>query len=164
MVRLKTPEVITMERVNHFMTTRIGIGQQNAIALKELKKGVQVAWIYSFGGSIGILKPIYVKVYDPLNPSGIIREQYNPEVHNQANVVGASSFFYGLDGISLVPGAYGKLGLNFENSPYDDRVKSIETGIAVDAYFRKVPLMYAGENYAYWLTFYVLFEFGKKIE
>lgn len=151
-------------KINHFFTTRIGIGQQHAVAQKELKKGVQVAWIYSFGASIGILKPIHVKVYDPTNPNGVITERYDPNIHNQSNVVGGASFFNGFDGIGLVPGAFGKFGLNFENSPYDDRVKSIETGIALDAYFREVPLMYTGTNNSYWLTFYVLFEFGKKIE
>jgi hypothetical protein len=150
-------------KINHFFTTRIGIGQQHAVALKELKKGVQLAWVYSFGASIGILKPIYVKIYDVNNqPSGVRTVRYDPNVHR--SVLGGASFFNGFDGLSLVPGAYGKFGINFENSPYDDRLKSIETGIALDAYFKEVPLMYEGQNNSFWLTFYVLFEFGKKIE
>lgn len=158
-------------KINHFFTARVGLGQQHAVALKEVKKGVQIAWIYSFGASIGVLKPIYVKVFSPGSQGDVETVRYNPEYHEyvfggvpQSEVIGGASFFYGLDQLSLVPGAYGKFGLNFENSPYDDRVKSIEAGIALDAYFKQVPLMYEATNNSYWLTFYVLFEFGKKIE
>jgi len=73
-------------------------------------------------------------------------------------------FVNGISEIELVPGIFGKFGLNFEYSPYDNKLKALEVGVAVDLFYKEVPLMYSSYNNQYWVTFYLMFEFGKKIE
>lgn len=151
-------------KINSFTHARLGIGGQRAFALKELKKGIQVSWIYSGGLNLGFLKPIYLEVYDLDNAGQRVEERYDPEVHTIGVIYGRGSYLKGFDEMQFVPGIYGKFGLNFEYSPYDERIKSMEVGVAVDLFYKEVPLMYNTYNNQYWITFYLMFELGKKLE
>ncbi|MGB0805983.1 MAG: hypothetical protein ACPGRC_04780 [Salibacteraceae bacterium] len=149
-------------KINALTNLRVGIGAQRAFALKEIKKGVQLAWVYSGGVNLGFVKPVYVEIYnDNGNPESV---RYEPEIHTYGSVIGRASIFRGVDELDVVPGIYGKFGLNFEYSPYDEKLKSIEVGVAADLYYKKIPLMYNTYNNQYWITFYVMLEIGKKIE
>ena len=149
-------------KINSLNNLRLGIGGQHAIAMKEIKKGVQIAYLYSGGFNLGFEKPIYLDVYD-IN-GRIKTERYDPEVHTYNTIAGRASFINGIDEITFVPGIFAKFGLNFEYSPYDDKLKALEVGVAVDLFYKEVPLMYNTYNNQYWVTFYLMFEFGKKIE
>lgn len=151
-------------KVNALTNVRLGIGGQKAIALKEVKKGVQLAWIYSGGFNLGLLKPIYVEIYKNVGPEYTVQERYDPEEHPLGSIYGRGSFYKGISEIEFVPGAFAKFGLNFEYSPYDEKLKSMEVGVAVDWFYKEVPLMYGTYNNQYWVTFYLMFELGKKIE
>jgi hypothetical protein len=94
----------------------------------------------------------------------IVTRRYDPEVHTLGTIYGRASFVNGLSEMSIVPGIFAKFGLNFEYSPYDEKLKSIEAGIAFDLFYKEVPLMYNTYNNQYWVTFYLMFEIGKKIE
>lgn len=149
-------------KINSLNNLRIGIGSQHGIAMKEIKKGVQIAYLYSGGFNLGFQKPIYLDVYDV---NGRIQtERYNPEVHTYSSISGRASFINGIDEIQFVPGIFAKFGLNFEYSPYDNKLKALEVGVAVDLFYKEVPLMYNTYNNQYWITFYLMYEFGKKIE
>lgn len=149
-------------KINSLTNLRVGISNQRAFALKEIKKGVQLAWVYGGGFSLGLMKPNYVEIYnDNGNPEAV---RYDPEVHTYGAVIGRASIFRGINEMEFVPGIYGKFALNFEYSPYDERLKSMEVGMAVDLYYKEVPLMYNTYNNQYWITFYVMLEIGKKIE
>ena len=149
-------------KINALTNLRMGLGQQRAFALKEVKKGVQLAWVYGGGVSLGFLKPIYVEVNNEDNQRVAVR--YDPSIHTQGQIWGKGSMFNGLDEMEVVPGIYGKFALNFEYSPYDEKLKSMEVGVAVDLYYKEVPLMYNTYNNQYWITFYLMLEIGKKIE
>ena len=73
-------------------------------------------------------------------------------------------FGKGVNEMEFIPGIYGKFGLNFEYSPYDEKLKSMEVGVAFDLFYKEVPLMYDTYNNQYWITFYLMLEIGKKIE
>jgi hypothetical protein len=150
------------EKINALTQLRVGIGQQRAFALKEVKKGVQLAWVYSAGFNLGFMKPVYVEVYNDQNQK--VAERYNPEIHSQGLISGRAGMFRGLNEMEFVPGVYGKLALNFEYSPYDEKLKSMEVGVAFDLYYKEVPLMYSAYNNQYWITFYLMLELGKKTE
>ena len=151
-------------KVNALTNLRLGFGQQKAIALKEVKKGVQISWIYSGGLNLGLLKPIYLEIYNTSGPDFTVQERYNPEIHNLGTIYGRGNYFRGFGDVEFVPGLFGKFGLNFEYSSYDEKLKSMEVGVAVDWFYKKVPLMYGTYNNQYWVTFYLMFELGKKME
>lgn len=143
--------------LTHF---RIGIGEQRAFAQKEVKKGVQIAWIYSAGFNLGLLKPTYVDVYN--NRNEVESERYDPEIHTPGVIIGRSGVFKGFDDTELIPGFYGKLGFNFEYATQDVKLKAVETGVAFDWYYKEVPLMYDTYNNQYWITLYLMIEIGNK--
>jgi hypothetical protein len=151
-------------KVNALTNMRFGIGQQKAIALKEIKKGVQLSWIYSGGFNLGFLKPIYLEIYKTSGPDFTVQERYDPEIHPLGTIYGRGNYFKGVGEMEFVPGLYTKFGLNFEYSPYDEKLKSMEVGVAVDWFYKEVPLMYGTYNNQYWVTFYLMFELGKKME
>jgi hypothetical protein len=151
-------------KTNALMNARFGIGEQRAIALKEVKKGVQIAWVYSGGFNLGLLKPVYLEVYDVEGNNQVITERYDPEKHAMGTIYGRGSIFKGVDEMEFVPGLFGKFGLNFEYSPYDQKLKSLEVGVAVDWFYKEIPMMYNTYNNQYWVTFYLMLELGKKIE
>ena len=151
-------------KINSFTNARFGIGRQHAIAVKEIKKGVQIAYVYSGGFNLGFEKPIYLQVYDIDANNRISTQRYDPSVHTMGSIYGRASFVNGLDEITFVPGIFAKFGFNFEYSPYDEKLKSLEVGVAVDVFYKEVPLMYNTYNNQYWVTFYLMFEFGDKIE
>jgi hypothetical protein len=149
-------------KINALTNLRIGLGSQHAFAMKEIKKGVQIAYLYSGGFNLGFQKPIYLDIYTPSGRTET--ERYDPEIHSYSVIAGRASFVNGISEIKLVPGIFGKFGLNFEYSPYDNKLKALEVGVAVDLFFKEVPLMYNSYNNQYWVSFYLMFEFGKKIE
>jgi len=151
-------------KVNALTNARFGIGGQHALATKEIKKGVQIAYVYSAGFNLGLQKPIYLEVYDIDGNNRIVTERYDPEIHTIGTIYGRASFTNGINEISFVPGIFAKFGFNFEYSPYDEKLKAVEVGVALDLFYKEVPLMYNAYNNQYWVTFYLMFEIGKKIE
>ncbi len=151
-------------KVNSLTNVRLGVGAQRAIALKEVKKGVQLSWIYSAGFNLGLLKPIYLEIYKNSGPEFTEQERYDPEVHTLGTIYGRGNFYRGISDMEFVPGLFGKFGLNFEYSSYDEKLKSMEVGVAVDWFYKEVPVMYGTYNNQYWVTFYLMFELGKKME
>lgn len=153
-------------KLNSLTMLRLSTGQQRAIALKEVKNGVQVSFIYAAGLSLGFLTPVYLEIAEDVAGIGrveVYTEKYQPEKHNLNNILGRAQFTYGLADMSLYPGGNARIALNFEYAPEDDRVKALETGLVVDGFHKPVPIMHATENYQFWYTFYVKFIFGKKI-
>ncbi len=149
-------------KINSLSHLRIGIGQQHAFASKEIRKGVQLAWVYGLGLNLGLMKPSYIEYFVDPTEAEVVR--YDPSIHSPGLIRGRAGFFKGMNEIDLVPGIYGKFGLNFEYSPYDEKLKSMEVGVAVDWFYKEVPLMYDTYNKQYWITLYLMLEIGKKIE
>lgn len=149
-------------KINSLSRLRVGITHQRAFALKEIKKGVQLAWVYGAGLNLGFLKPNYIEYYSDGNSTEVVR--YDPSVHFANSIKGRAGMFRGLSELEVVPGIYGKFGLNFEYSPYDSKLKAMEVGVALDWFYKEIPLMYDTYNKQYWVTLYLLIEIGKKNE
>jgi len=147
-------------KVNAFFTLRGGIGFQKEMFQKRDKGGISIRYFYNFGPVLGILKPIYYEVIDSSgNPVAI---KFELDAIN--NIQGRAPFYKGLDEISLVPGAYGKFGLTFEFSRYDKTFSAIETGVALNIFTKKVPIMADNDNKFAYFTFFLSYRFGKIID
>jgi hypothetical protein len=68
----------------------------------------------------------------------------------------------GFDKIKIYPGLYTKAGLNFEFSAQNDRIKSLEIGVALDVFPKPVPIMAFKDANLFFLTGYLGFHFGKR--
>ena len=145
---------------NAFSILRSGVGFQNTLNGKDQRKGVEVRYHYFIGPSVGFIKPIYLEIIR--NNIPISTEKYDPQKHHIDNIYGKAPFSRGIDELKLQPGLYGKFGLSFEYSAYDDYVRAIETGFTIDAYSKRVPIMALTENNQFFFNFYISIVYGKK--
>lgn len=154
-------------KMNTMTVIRAAIGQQKVLFSKAEKGGVEVRLHYTGGLSLALAKPVYLNILYP--DTGLVEglynvvvEKYDPDRHYVDNIYGRAPFTEGLDEIKPYPGAYGKLGISFEYGTYSDDIKCIETGITIDAYSRKIPIMARTENKQFFVNFYINLLYGRK--
>lgn len=148
-------------KLNDAYSLRLGLGQHDVLAYKPFGKGVELKSIYSFGLTTTFLKPVYYLVVFPgqLQP---IEERFNPEKHELYNIVGSGSYFKGFNELTLQPGLYAKLAINFEYSTERQLIRSLETGIVVDSYFKNIEILAFDRNYPVYISFYLSLQYGSK--
>jgi hypothetical protein len=148
-------------KLNYAYDFRIGYGQHNVLAYKPFGEGVELKAIYSFGLTATILKPAYYLVVfsGDLQP---VEERFDPEKHELYNIIGSGSYFKGFNELTLQPGLYGKLALNFEYASDRQSIRSLETGIVVDAYHKDLEILAFDRNYPVYISFYLSLQYGRK--
>ncbi len=154
-------------KMNLFFNFRLGYGFQRDIFRKIDKGGVAVRSLFTFGPSIGFYKPVYYEIihFISMNTYTIVEMKFDPtSLHSPNDIYGRASFFKGWDEVKFVPGAFAKLGFNFEFSKFDPMVQALEAGIALDAYPKKIPIMASPDNNSLFISLYVSFHIGKIID
>ena len=128
---------------NSMLILRPTVGRKHQITDKIRHGGVEVNLVWGVGPSLGLLKPVYLQIGKPDNfPYEIIVvERYDPIRHGVQNIYGRAGWFTGFNEMFLMPGAFGRFGLNFEHSGQAAGIKSLEVGVSMDAYARSVPIM-----------------------
>ncbi len=169
---LPPPKSFIYGKQSSFYTIRTGIGNMNVLFEKAKKNGVEVRYVYLIGSSLGLLKPYYLNfLYDINDIYYIEPEKYDQDVPNEQNIFldnsspaiyGSAGFGRGLDEIKIIPGAYGKLAMNFEWAKFYDLIYAVEVGAIVDMYAKKVPIMILENNNQFFLSFYISVLIGKK--
>lgn len=152
---------------NSFFTLRGGLGVKRYFSEKARRKGVAVALTYEGGPSVGIIKPYYLDLRKfNADQWHLEATRYSPKIKDEFlelnNIAGSSSFFKGLGQMDIIPGVQGKAMLNFSFGDQENFVRSLEAGLMVDVYTRKVPIMIEEPNTAYFINFYIGVEFGKR--
>ncbi len=151
-------------KLNSLIIIRPGFGYQNVFFTKPEHNGIEIRWIAFVGASIGLAKPVYLEILEPVvqNQRMVVTEKYDPAVHFIDNIYGRAPFMKGVGETKIHPGAYVKLGINFEYGALDNDIKSIETGITVDAYPKAIPLMANEHNHPVLISLYLDFNYGGK--
>lgn len=152
-------------KMNYFMTLRPSVGYQNVVFEKGAERGVQVSTKTNVGGSIGLARPVYLIISKPGVSDGSSRESeepYNPEEHQPDRILGRASYFKGFNQSQIYPGVFVKTSLNFEYSSNEAVVRAIETGVAIDYFFKQVPLMAFTHNQSWFLTAFISVNIGKR--
>ncbi|NOY37836.1 MAG: hypothetical protein GXO83_09695 [Chlorobi bacterium] len=153
-------------KLNLFFNLRGGYGFQREVFKKLDKGGVAVRYFYTFGPSIGIYKPVYYEVLVPVSlyEYQLVTEKFNPALHKSDDIYGRASFLKGWNELKIVPGIFGKFGINFEFSKFDPLVQALEAGIVIDVYPKKIPIMASNDNRNYFISLYACYRFGKIID
>ena len=136
-------------KLNSLYTLRLGTGSRKIIFEKLRQNGVQIAINYSYGTSIGLIKPVFLEVfkYDFSGRiAGISLERYDPEQHGFFNIYGRGSWSAGLMSTKINPGAYFKFGMDFEFSTNREIINSLELGFSADAFINPVIIMVDNKN------------------
>jgi len=152
-------------KTNIFVNFRGGWGKQKEMFRKVDRGGISIRRYFSFGPTIGILKPIYYEVYNTGegNQYYIEEEKFDPSIH-QGYIYGRASFFKGFDEVSVMPGVYGRFGMSFEYSTSDISIHAIETAVSLDLFPKEMEIMATERNNFYFLTLSVSYRFGKVVD
>lgn len=171
-VRISNPQFINPRpyvfgKLNDVYMLHIGYGVQRLIFDKSEKSGVEVRYQISLGPSLALLKPVYLDVLYPLNPSDPLRfvtrtERYDPRQHFENNIYGASTFSTGINETVLQPGIYAKGGVIFEWGAFTEEIKVLEAGLSVDFFPQRLEIMTAIQNPQFFFSFYLGFQLGKR--
>ncbi|MEX0813673.1 MAG: hypothetical protein WD048_15755 [Chitinophagales bacterium] len=157
---------------NKFFFLRFAYGNKKIIANKAEKNGVRIGLTYMGGITLGLLKPYFLELaYEVRNQPGeqylLVNQKYTDVNEDKYldiySINGASKFKYGLKEIEPVPGAYVKLGLNFDFASREKIVKMIEAGVMLDVFYKRVPIMVDNDdNKIVNFSAYVSFQIGKR--
>ncbi|MFB6307397.1 MAG: hypothetical protein ABEH43_10515 [Flavobacteriales bacterium] len=108
-------------------------------------KGVEISYNLDAGPSLGLTKPVYLRVRkSPGNNrinANVVEERYDPEKHKQEDIYGGAPWVKGLGDMTPYPGVSARAGLNFEYSPKEKGILAIEVGATFDAFAKKIPIM-----------------------
>lgn len=161
------PKPFIYGKQNTFFNLKAAIGEKRMIGQKAEKSGFQISANYAGGFSAGFVKPYYLAVFSSDVSTGpTVNVSYTPETANifmdYTSIYGASGFSTGFNEISVVPGLFGKVGMNFDWATYDDFVKAAEAGIGAELYLKEIPIMILENNKPYFVYLYLSLQFGKK--
>ncbi len=158
-------------KLNSLLILRPTYGRKHRLTEKIRKSGVEVNYVWGVGPSFALMKPVYLQIGYRLDGKeiapydNIIEERYDPAIHRSSNIFGRASWFRGLGELSVMPGAFGRLGLNFEYAGDNTGIRALEVGATLDAYPTTVPIMVEDElivNKRFFFELYLALQFGGK--
>jgi len=148
-------------KVNRAYVFRGLAGRQYCISDRRDRKSIALLFNIQTGISAAYIAPVYVDLLVVDNSTAYYRPtRYNPEVHPQFLIGGRSGFNYGLGEGDFVPGLHFRLGLEAQWGNYQNDFKSLGCGLMVDAFSRKLPLLYGPLNQQVFSAFYLTFALG----
>jgi hypothetical protein len=150
---------------NYFYPVTLGYGQQYIFGQKGNKNGVAVTGLWNAGLSLGLLRPYYIRVADPVN-GGEKNIKYSVEDSadfvDQSIVIAGGGIGKGWGEIKLRPGGFAKVGMRFDFGRYNESVSALEIGMSLEAYASEVPIMLYQKEQRLFFQGYVAFVFGKR--
>ena len=165
----KVSRAFKFGKQNSLYVLRAGYGMKRYFSEKAKRKGVAVGVSYEAGATLGLVKPYYLEIFSPENGGSPISTKYSEENHERFTniyaIYGSSGWTKGLDEISILPGAHGKLAVHFDWGAFDQYVKAFEAGIMVDVFAKEAPIMIETEdnkNRPYFINLFLNLQFGKR--
>ncbi|MBI3133166.1 MAG: hypothetical protein HYZ14_00680 [Bacteroidetes bacterium] len=161
------PDIITNTKgyyygkLNSLVSLRLTYGGKLVLFQSKRENGIEIAAKWEVGPSLGLLKPVYLKI-DKLNIT--VDERYDPTLHNSGNINSRSSWFKGLGEARFMPGAFVKAGVDFNFSPVREVISGGEFGVIFDYFFTdSVQILYNNPDMNYFTGLYLQFNFGRRL-
>jgi hypothetical protein len=150
---------------NYFYPVKLGFGQQYILGQKGNKNGVAVSAIYNVGLSIGLLRPYYLAVNDPV--AGTNRTiKYTPQdsaLFLGPTITGGGGFGKGWGEMKVKPGAYANIAMRFDWGRFNESAQCIEIGVSAEMYASKIPIMLLQKkDKRLFMQVHLAFMFGKR--
>jgi len=150
-------------KMNSFMLLQASVGTQKILNEKPYWGGIEIRRFFSFGLTAGFAKPVYLYIFDVSGTFlSTTLEKYNPEEHFYDNIFGRGPFLKGFGELKVYPGINMKAGFNFEHGVEKGNIKALETGIMVNAFLKKIPIMSFTNNFQIFCTLYLSYHFGNR--
>ena len=152
---------------NSLFLARFGKGQLIYFSEKARSKGVAVGISMEAGASLAMLKPYYIVVLDEHDGTLATKEiKFSEETEHEFldinHIQGASSFWKGMLESRFVPGAFGRIAVKIDPGAFEKMVKSLDIGIQLDAFTKRLPILATDSNKQFFLNFYAQIQFGKR--
>ncbi len=154
-------------KLNTMFAFRVGKGKQREIFSIFDKGGIAIRYHYSFGASLGMLKPIYyevvdsTKIYNNIQYLYISDKQFDYSIHQVSDIYSRSSFFKGIGETKFIPGIFLKGGFSFVFSEKYEAINAIEVGVITEAFLKPIEIMANERKERLFVTLYVGYRFGK---
>ena len=154
-------------KLNDVLVLRGGYEVENRIYGKPYWGGVELRWLYEFGGSLALLKPYYYAVMVATQSSTgeyvqTLEYQTFDDNSQWIEIIGKAPFKYGLNEIKLQPGIYAKGGMCFEIGTGKTRAQSIEFGVTVEYFPLGITLMADNPKDYFLPTLYLSYNWGSR--
>ena len=149
-------------KLNSLVSFRPTFGGKLVLFKTRRENGIEIAAKWHLGPSIGLLKPVYLRI-DKYNAPPV-DERYNPSLHNHGNIASRSSWIKGLSDAKIIPGAFAKVGFDFDFSKIRSTVSGGEFGLMVDYFFsNNIEILYNNPASSLYTCLYLQFNFGQKL-
>jgi hypothetical protein len=146
-------------KTNYLYAVRPYYGRELILFKKAPQQGVQVSILGAVGPTIGIIAP-YIIQYQ-LSRVEVVREQYNPEVHqSRFNFLGPGRIFEGIGNSDIAFGGNAKAAVNFEFGVFKSNVTGLELGYQLEGFTKEIPLMATTDNRQVFQSVYFTFFYG----
>jgi hypothetical protein len=151
-------------KINNFYQVTLGIGQQYILGQKGNKNGVAVSAIYNAGFALGLLRPYYLEVQDPLTAENKIIKYsvQDSSLFVGPTIVGGGGLGKGWSEIKMKPGGFAKAALRFDYGRFNEVVSGIEVGLSLEAYASKIPIMLQQKDKQLFFQGYISMLFGRR--
>ena len=153
---------------NYFFPLRIGMGIKKYLSEKDIRRGLAIGYSIEGGPTLGVLKADYILVK---NESGNNLEtmkysEENAEIFKNENLIyDRGPFFKGFDEINIAPGIHINAAIHYALKAYEQPVYALETGIMIDAFINRVPIMVETSNFknkSIFINVYINIQLGKR--
>jgi hypothetical protein len=152
----------------NLLFAKFSVGQSRLLGGKGNKNGVAVSAVYSGGLSLGLLKPYYLDIRDPLDGTFKTIKYEDNGSRNDSLFLDydaqptSSGFFKGFGEMKFVPGLFFKGGFRFDYGRYNELISAIECGFNVEYYTQAMPIMVNVEGKKSFVGVFAAIEFGKR--
>ena len=154
-------------KLHEVAVLRAGYGASRRIYGKPYWGGVELRWVYEIGPSLALLKPYYyIVAVAQSNGAGeymqVIENQTWDDTSNWIEIIGKSSFKYGLNEIKLRPGVHAKGGMSFDIGTSKTRAQAIEVGAGAEYFPQGIRMMAENPPEYVILTLDVSYHWGSR--
>lgn len=151
-------------KVNNFYQFTMGYGQQRILGQKGNKNGVSVSALYNGGLALGLLKPYYVQVEDPVSTQlkFIKYSTADSAIFLGPSIIGSGGFWRGWKEVKLQPGLFVKTALRFDYGRFNEVVSALELGLSAEYYTKKVTILALQKDKPFFFQGYISILFGRR--
>jgi len=160
-------ESVVFGKQNNFYAITAAVGGKRYFSEKSRIKGVAVGINYNVGFNLGLTKPYYVLIrnFDQRSSAVKYSEETAEEFLNTNLMRGSAPWSIGLDEIGIIPGGTAKIAVHVDWGAFDEYLRAVEAGLAVDVFAKRVPVMVpidGVENRPYFINLFLTLQLGKR--
>ncbi|MFM7672720.1 MAG: hypothetical protein ACKO6Q_09045 [Bacteroidota bacterium] len=151
-------------KVNNFYQASLGFGQQIVLGQKGNKNGVSVTGIYSGGLALGLLRPYYLQVIDPVtNQEKFIKySSADSSLFLGNTILGGGGIGKGWGEMKVKPGLFARTAIRFDYGRFNEVVSGIELGLTGEYYTQKIPIIAGPSDRNFFFQGYISLLFGRR--